>query len=87
VPSCSASDTDFLLVDYSSGTIAAVEGTSSGIAADADAGSGAGILEGDSACTAWVDCLRNGEGCYFRSAIHQSCASGLPYPDASSSSL
>jgi hypothetical protein len=48
VPSC-ASDTDFLLVDCSSGTVAAVEGTSSGIDADADTGFGAGIPEGDSA--------------------------------------
>jgi hypothetical protein len=48
VPDCSASDTNFLPVDYAGGT-AAAEGTASRIATDAGAGSGADIPEGDSA--------------------------------------
>jgi hypothetical protein len=48
VPDYSSSDTDFLLVGCAGGTTAA-EGTASGIAADADAGSGADVPQGDSA--------------------------------------
>jgi hypothetical protein len=48
VPDCSSSDTSFLLVSCD-GSTAAAEGTASGIAAGADAGSGADIPEGDSA--------------------------------------
>jgi hypothetical protein len=49
VPGYSASDTNFLLVGCAGGNAAAVEGTASRIVADADAGSGADIPEGDSA--------------------------------------
>jgi hypothetical protein len=45
----SASDTDFLLVGCAGNNVVAVEGTASRIVADADAGSGADIPEGDSA--------------------------------------
>jgi hypothetical protein len=49
MPDCSASDTDFLLVGCAGDTAAAaVEGTASGIATDADAGSSADIPKGDS---------------------------------------
>jgi hypothetical protein len=49
VPNYSASRTDFLPVDCSSGTAADAKGIASGIVADADAGSVADIPEGDSA--------------------------------------
>jgi hypothetical protein len=51
VPGCSASDIGFLLVGCASGIADAAEGTASGTAIDAEAGSsvGAGIPEGDSA--------------------------------------
>jgi hypothetical protein len=49
VPDCSASGTNFLSVDCAGGTAAAAEGTTSRIAADAGADSGADIPEGDSA--------------------------------------
>jgi hypothetical protein len=45
----SASGTDFLLAGCSSGTVADAEGTTSGNAANAGAGSVADIPEGDSA--------------------------------------
>jgi hypothetical protein len=50
VPDYFASDIDFLLVGCVGGTAAAVEGSASGTAVDADAGSGVdvGVLEGDS---------------------------------------
>jgi hypothetical protein len=48
VPDYSASDTDFLLVDYSDGTATDAEVTVSRIVADVDAGSCADIPEGDS---------------------------------------
>jgi hypothetical protein len=48
VSGCSASGADFLLVDCSSGTTAAAQGTASEIAIDADTNSGVGIPEGDS---------------------------------------
>jgi hypothetical protein len=34
-----------------------------------------------------VNCLRNGDDCCSRPAVHQSCASSLPSPGASSQSL
>jgi hypothetical protein len=49
VPDYSASDTDFLLVSCAGGTAVAAKGTTSGIATDEDADSGADILEGGSA--------------------------------------
>jgi hypothetical protein len=45
----SASRTDFLLASYSGDTAADAEGTASRTTAEADAGSAADILEGDSA--------------------------------------
>jgi hypothetical protein len=69
------------------GYTAAVKGTASGIAAVADAGSGADVLEGDSAWTARVDCPRNRDDCCFRPKVHQSCAFGLTSSSASSQSL
>ena len=45
VPGCSDVGTDFLPAGCSDGTVAAAEGTASGITVDADAG--AGDLEGD----------------------------------------
>jgi hypothetical protein len=48
VPDCSASDIGFLLVGCAGSTAAAAEGTVSGTAADADAGSAAGVPKGDS---------------------------------------
>jgi hypothetical protein len=49
VPDYSASRTDFLLSGCSGGTAADAEGTTSGNAAEADAGSAVDIPEGDSA--------------------------------------
>ena len=49
MPHCSASGTDFLLVDCACGTsVVASEGTVSGIAVDVDADSDADISDGDS---------------------------------------
>jgi hypothetical protein len=51
VPDCSASDTGFLLVGCSGGTVAiAAEGTASetAINANVDAGAGVGVPKGDS---------------------------------------
>jgi hypothetical protein len=48
VPNCSSSNIGFLLVGCADGTAAAAEGTTSGIVADANAGSGADVPEGDS---------------------------------------
>jgi hypothetical protein len=87
VPSCSASGIGFLPVGCSGGTATDAEGTAYGIDVDADADSGASIPEGDFALTATVDCLRNGDGCCSRPAVHQSSASSLPSHDASSQSL
>ena len=49
VPGCSASDTDYLPAGCSDDTAADAEGTASRTAAEADVGSAADILEGDSA--------------------------------------
>jgi hypothetical protein len=59
VPGCSASDTDYLPAGCSDDT-AAVVGTASETAADADADSD--IPVGDQACLAERKCLRNGDG-------------------------
>jgi hypothetical protein len=81
-------DTGFVPIGCSGGT-AAVEGTASdtAIGADVDADGGVGVLEGDFAGTGGVGCLRNGDGCCSRPEVHQSCASGLQSPGASSQSL
>jgi hypothetical protein len=49
VRDCSASNTGFLPVGCASGTVVVAKGIAYGIAANADAGSGADIPDGDSA--------------------------------------
>ena len=58
VPGCSGSDTDYLPAGCFDNT-AAVVGTASETAADADADSDSGIPVGDQACLAETNCLRN----------------------------
>jgi hypothetical protein len=61
VPGCSVSDTDYLPAGCSDDT-AAVVGTASEIAADANVDSDADIPVGDQACLAEMNCLRSGYG-------------------------
>jgi hypothetical protein len=61
VPGCSASDTDYLPTGCSDDA-AAVVGTASETAADADADSDANIPVGDQACLAEMNCLRSEGG-------------------------
>ena len=62
VPSCSASDTDYLPADCVDDTAAAAVGTASETAADADADSDSDIPVGDQVCLAEMNCLRNVDG-------------------------
>jgi hypothetical protein len=63
VPGCSATDTGFLFIGCAGSTTIAAKGTTSGTVVDAGIDVGACVLEGDSARTAGVDCLRNGNDC------------------------
>jgi hypothetical protein len=85
VPGCSIVDIGFLPIGSSGGT-AAVEGTASETAVDADVDADAGVLEGDFALIAGVGCLRKGVRWYSQPAVHRSCTSDLPSPSASSQS-
>jgi hypothetical protein len=86
VPDYSVPGTDSLPVDCSGGTIAYAEGTTSGIAADAVAGSAVDIPEGDFTRTTEVDCLRNGGDCCSWAKVHRSYAFDVPSLCASSQS-
>jgi hypothetical protein len=59
-----------LLASCSGDTAVDAEGTTSGTAAEADAGSVVDIPKGDSAWTAEVDYLRNGGDCCSRAEVH-----------------
>jgi hypothetical protein len=82
----SASDTGYLLTGCSGSTAAAAADTASETAVGVGADSVADTPVGDHACSAGMDCLRNGDGCCSRTEVHSSCASDLPSPYASSPS-
>jgi hypothetical protein len=62
VPSCSASDTDYLPARCADDAAAAAAGTASETAADADADSDSDIPMGDQAYFAETNCPRNVDG-------------------------